>query len=195
MGIPTFHGGEIMMTRVHGVVLGVAVAGLVCMPTGAQAVDITGTWNLNIVAEASNGETQTAPEAQDVTVLCRWLGQAFLQQFGTSFSGSTSVNLVEGDPFECAPVLTGTVNGQIIGNVITFGTAFGAFGEADFSGEVNPDGQSMNGLWDSEVLSGTWSGVRQAGVAAPALGSSAMAGLAGLLLLGGVWLMRRRSHS
>ena len=124
---------------------------------------------------------------------CRWVGQVVVvQQQGSDFNGTASINLVEGNSPPCLETLTGPIEGQVNGNDIIFGAAFGGIGMATFEGEVSADDQSASGTWSSGGLNGTWDAIRLANRGAPALGPWALAGLAVTLASLGVGGLRRR---
>jgi hypothetical protein len=176
----------------------IAVSVLLLGPSaaGAQGLDLTGSWAMQMTAVRSQTGAAVAPS-------CTFQGTANVAQTGNQLSGDISVDLTAGS--NCPPTMSATLSGQVTGNQVNMGLVMGggAFGEASFTGTQTSarPGAAATALGGSFTVTsgpftgtgGTWSGTRQAPIATvPALGTRGLAILALLLLATATLLLRRR---
>lgn len=121
-----------MLVRFGGVVLAFAVAFLLADPAGAQSVDLTGTWQLDVQTDAGSGSPTVTLE-QD--------GDELTGHYSSANLGEADVTgTVDGDEFEFSfdasaqgmsvtVTYTGTVDDEntISGSVDLGGQASGSF--------------------------------------------------------------------
>jgi len=188
-----------MRLRPTGVV--VSLVGLSCV-AGIALADMSALYQITVET------TMTPPN-------CRWTGLApmTLTPSGPNinFMGSNALQLdptgPPGNPpgpdplcVALLPILSGSVQGTIVGNAINGTATTDAFPlfPVPFSGVTTDGGASATGTWavslpgNLDEANGIWSAKRGAPV--PVLGSAALATLSCLLLGVGAWWMRRRSR-
>ena len=158
-----------------GKIILVLCLGLV-VASSAMAQDLTGVWDFTA----------------EVPGTCTWMGPAMFTQTAGALSGDGNLVLTAGTNPPCPPALIGTVAGTIVGTTVNFGlTTIG--GPVNFVGATDPAGTTMSGTWMLGALGGTWSATRAPVV--PTLPQWAMLALVSVLLLGSVYLLRRRRGS
>ena len=163
---------------------------------GAQGLDLTGSWTMQMTAVRSQTGAAAAPS-------CTFQGTANVAQTGSQLSGDVAVDLTAGS--NCPPTMSATLSGQVTGSQIDMGLVMGggALGEASFTGtqtSARPGAAATTVGGSFTVTSGpfsstggTWTGTRQAPIATvPALGARGLAVLALLLLATATLLLRRR---
>lgn len=133
------------MRSISRVLALVAVATLLGVPVAAQNADVSGNWNLQVMAFLP-----------DVPTACEFIGTAQITQVGSDFSGMADLTLVSG-PEGCPMELAATLSGVLDGNAMAGTLDGGQIGMASFSGTV--DGAAM--------LRGTLGGDRSAATVAP----------------------------
>ena len=162
------------------------------LPAVGQAPpDYGGTWSLETVAQLPNdGGT------------CIFTGAVTLEQDGNDLTGDVFVILVDG-PAACPPTMMATLGGAVDPmGCVSLGTLIGPLGQVTFAGCPGDAPGTLNGTWQVESGpfqggDGTWSAVLQQGsvLEVPSLTEVGLTALALLLLVSGLWMLRRRSAS
>jgi hypothetical protein len=165
-----------------------ALAGPSALVAQQAPPDVSGIWNLQATAAFGDG-----------AVPCVYAGTMDLIQDGSGLSGTGAMTLNSG-PVACPVDPTASLTGTLLGNSFKMGFGSGQSGDATFTGDVSPDGRSIEG--DLTVVAGpfvgligTWSAARPGDtVEIPTLGTVGLALLALLLMAAGLWVFRRRGR-
>ena len=164
----------------------VLVTALAASPAAAQTSppDYSGTWTFSATA--------TLPDAS----VCTFRSLAEVDQDGTSLSGTAHLTLIEPAPDSCPAQVMGQVTAEVAGDgCLQSGMFEGGpvFGMASFDGCPQ---SGLPGAFSVETgpfagTTGSWTIPRsQPGV--PALSTTGLTTVFGLILLAGLWIIRRR---
>jgi hypothetical protein len=188
------------MTSIRPLFMLALIAALtVTFAAGARAQvlpDVSGPWSLSASAIPA-----AAPEGE---IPCIWQGGGVLDQDGSQvFSQDVSLTLVSGPPgcpTQMNASLTGSLGAAVAGAAVPFnGTLTGQLGVLDFSGLVDPQGQTMTQgtlvvrQGPFSTTTGSWDALRGLPQAVIPTLSTVGLGMLILLLLGvSLWMLRQR---
>ena len=133
---------DMPMLKYSALVLSLAVFAIAAAP-GRSAeppwFDVSGVWRIDIEHQRRQ---------------CHWQGQVRLKLDGTRLTGDGEAAPQQGQRF--CPLLKGSVEGSVGGQVIRFGFATGRLGTGEFDGLLEPGGHELHGTWSARSAAGTW---------------------------------------